>query len=95
MYELTNNLFSFTDLYESVGKELLQVMTDNENPKQKIKIIQDFLLKQLRKNDRNNAIINYSVNFISSLHGLASIKQLERTTGYSKRYLDLLFKNHL
>jgi AraC-like DNA-binding protein len=70
-------------------------MLENENPKQKINIIQEFLLNRLKSSERNNLILNYSVNFISSLHGIASIKQLEKKTGYSKRYLDILFKNHL
>ncbi len=95
MYELTNNLFSFSELYGTEGKELLQRMMNDEDPKQKINIIQGFLIEQLKAGEKNNSIVNYSVNFISSLHGLASIKQLEKKTGYSKRYLDLLFKNHL
>jgi AraC-like DNA-binding protein len=95
MYELTNNLFSFSELYGTEGKQLLHRMLENENPKQKINIIQEFLLNRLKSSERNNLILNYSVNFISSLHGIASIKQLEKKTGYSKRYLDILFKNHL
>jgi AraC-like DNA-binding protein len=95
MYELTNNLFSFSDLYGESGEQLLHRMQNSESPKQKINVIQDFLISQLRTKERNNFIISYSVNFISSLHGLASIKRLEKKTGYSKRYLDLLFKNHL
>ena len=95
MYELTNTFFSFSDLYGYTGKQLVQKMADTENPREKINVIQDFLFHQLNTNDRNNLLIDYSVNFISSLHGLASIKQLEIKTGYSKRYLDMLFKDHL
>jgi len=95
MYELTNNLFSFSELYGKEGKQLLKLIEENENPKQKINIIQGFLLNQLKSMERNNLILNYSVNFISSLQGLASIKELEKKTGYSKRYLDMLFKNYL
>jgi AraC-like DNA-binding protein len=95
MYQLTNNLFSFSELYEKEGNVLLQMIMNEENPKQKIEIIQDFLLQQLANANHNISIVNYSVNLISSLHGLTTIKQLERKTGYSKRYLDLLFKNYL
>ena len=95
MYQLTNNLFSFSELYGKEGNELLRKMEDEEDPTQKIEIIQDFLVRQIKRDNRNNDIINYSVNFISSLHGLTTIKQLEKKTGYSKRYLDLLFKHHL
>jgi AraC-like DNA-binding protein len=95
MYHLTNNLFSFSDLYGSEGTGLIHKMNDEEKPKQKVKLIQQFLFQQLLKENKSNSILNFSVNFISSLHGLTTIKQLERKTGYSKRYLDLIFKNHL
>jgi len=95
MHEITNNLFSFSELYGTAGKQLLQKMMENETPIQKINVIQDFLIEQLKAKYRNNLIINYSINFISSLQGLSSIKQLEKKTGYSKRYLDLLFKDYL
>ena len=95
MYELTNNLFSFSELYGKDGKRLLEQVVENENPHQKINLIQDFLFNQIQVKQRNNFIVNYAVSFMSSLHGLVSIKELENKTGYSKRYLDLLFKNHL
>ena len=95
MHELTNSLFSFSELYGNKGRQLLGRMMDKEDSKHKMGIIQDFLFEQLTAKGRNNVIVNYSVNFISSMQGLAPIKQLEEKTGYSKRYLDLLFKNHL
>ncbi|TZF83950.1 helix-turn-helix domain-containing protein [Pedobacter sp. BS3] len=95
MYHLTNNLFSFADLYGSEGSDLINKMSDEENPQQKIKLIQQFLFQQLLKENSDNNILDFSVNFISSLHGLTTIKHLEKKTGYTKRYLDLLFKNHI
>jgi AraC-like DNA-binding protein len=95
MYHLTNNLFSFSDLYGSEGNDLIRRMAEEENPKQKAAVVQQFLLRQLSKEKSRNPIVHFSVNFISSLHGLTTIKDLEKKTGYSKRYLDLLFKNHL
>jgi AraC-like DNA-binding protein len=95
MYHLTNNLFSFYDLYGKEGKELMNLLQDEQDPKMKIKLVQEFLFHQMVHETRNNLLIDYSVNFISSLHGLATIKQLEQKTGYSKRYLDMLFKEYL
>lgn len=95
MYEITNTLFSFSELYGKEGRELVQKMVNECNPKLKIKLIQDFLLAQLKEENKYSSIIDYSVQFIASSHGLASIKQLERKTGYTKRYIDLLFKDHL
>ncbi len=95
MYEITNNVFSFSELYGKDGSMLVQKMMNEEDPLQKVKIIQDFLMAQLKEENRYSSIIDYSVHFISSSHGLASIKELEKKTGYTKRYIDLLFKDHL
>lgn len=95
MDDLTNNLLSFSDLYGHAGKELLRQVEDHDDPHKKIDLIQRFLLTQLIANRRTNAIMDFSVNFISSTCGLISIKQLEKKTGYTKRYLDLLFKQNL
>jgi AraC-like DNA-binding protein len=40
-------------------------------------------------------IVDYAINAITSSHGLIGIRELERKTGYTKRYLDLLFKEHV
>ncbi len=95
MYHLTNNLFSFSDLYGAEGKELINRMWDEEQPNEKIRLIQQFLFQQLQKEHESNSILNFSVGFISSLHGLTTIKQLEKKTGYTKRYLDFLFKEYV
>lgn len=95
MHHLTNNLFSFSELYDREGRELIHRVEEEENPKRKIHLIQQFMLRRLLKTNAANSILDFSVQFISSFHGLATIQQLEEKTGYSKRYLDLLFKNHL
>jgi AraC-like DNA-binding protein len=94
MHHLTNTLSSFSDLYDKKGEELLTKMMDMENPRQKIKLIQSFLVERLHTS-ASNSIVNYAVSFISSSQGLASIKELEKNTGYSKRYLDMLFNQYL
>lgn len=94
MYHLTNNVFSFSDLYGKDGRQILTKMTEQEDPRKKIKLIQLFLINQLNKS-YSNPIVNFSVQLITSFHGLTSIKELEKKTGYSRRYLEMLFKDHL
>jgi AraC-like DNA-binding protein len=95
MHEFTNRLFSFAEIFGKQGRELLELMMNNESPQKKIAIIQNFLVKQLREENKNNFIVDYCINNIIQSHGLVEIKELERKTGYSKRYLDMLFKDHL
>jgi AraC-like DNA-binding protein len=93
-YELTNTLLSFADLYGEKGRMLLRRMIDQENPAKKIELIQSFLMERL-KESKHNEVVTYTVNLISARHGMIEVKELERKTGYSKRYLDMLFKEHL
>lgn len=95
MNELANNMFSFSDVYGHIGRELIEMISNEKNPIQKIKIIQDFLIKIIHKTNRDNCIIDYSTEYISSLKGLTTIKELERKTGYSSRYLEMLFNEYL
>lgn len=95
MYELTNKIYSFSDLYGKSGKVLEQQIGNTDAPLAKAERIQDFLISCLQHDNYTNLLIEYSVDLLSSSLGLTEISELERKTGYSKRYLDMLFKKHL
>ncbi len=95
MHELTNRIFSFSDLYGKKGRDLEQEMGNHDSPQAKTELIQNFLINCLGEENKTNLIIDYAVDLLSSTDGLTEIKELERKTGYSKRYLDMLFKQHL
>ncbi len=95
MREFANDLFSFSDCFGQEGTGLRERLSEIENPYGKVDCVQEFLLKQLIKQNRSNSIVDYSINLISQKHGLLKIKELERKTGYSRRYLDLLFRDYL
>lgn len=94
-YEIYNRIISFADIYGSVGRNVIERLTNTENPFSKIEVFQDFLTDIVRVTNRSNPLIDYSVSVIKASSGLIEIKELERKTGYSKRYIDLLFKDHL
>ena len=95
MSDLANDLFSFNDCFGNDGTDLEKQVEDLEDPYDKIQKVQEFLLLKLRSLHRANSIVDYSINLISGSNGLMCIRELERKTGYTKRYLDLLFKDHL
>jgi AraC-like DNA-binding protein len=95
MYQFTNGLFTFADIFGTEGNDLKEQIINEENPQIKINIMQEFLFRRLLSHTSHNSLVSYTVNLITSSNGLTSIKELERKTGYSKRYLDMLFKNHL
>lgn len=93
--EIVNKIYSFTDIYGNSGKNILEQLTNTPKVDDKIAVLQDFLVDIVNMTDRNNGLIDFSVSLIKQTSGLTSIKEMEAKTGYSKRYLDLLFKNHL
>jgi AraC-like DNA-binding protein len=95
MAELANDLFSFSDLFGKSGKELTGRVGEAEDPLRKAAIIQDFLLNALRTANRSNGIVDYTVDLVLTTSGLAEIALLEKKTGYSRRYLGMLFNDHL
>ena len=57
--------------------------------------VQDQLVGLLRKNQRHNVLIEFCVKTLKLADGRMPIRELERRTDYTRRYLDLLFKQHV
>lgn len=71
---------------------------------QRVTFLRDQLIHLLRKNqrsalwrmqERNNDLVAYCVQALKSTHGRIRVRELESRTGFSRRYLDLLFKQHV
>ncbi|MBY0424998.1 MAG: helix-turn-helix domain-containing protein, partial [Cytophagales bacterium] len=94
-FEIRNQIFSFTDIFGHAGRDLLEQLSNTPILEEKIATLQAFLVKIIQWTNRNNELIDYSVQLIKNSSGLYTIKELEDKLGYSKRYIDLLFKDHL
>lgn len=94
-HEIVNKIFSFSDIYGLAGRDLLERLSNTKSLSDKINELQNFLVKIIQLTNRNNTLIDYSVQLIKNSSGLFTIKDLEEKMGYSKRYLDMLFKEHL
>ena len=57
--------------------------------------IQDELARLSGRDHRSNGIVEFCVRILKLTHGRIPIRELERKTGYTRRYLDLLFKQHV
>lgn len=95
LHQLSNSIFVFEELYNAKGKQLQEQIVNEPNPGVKVKVIQDFLFQQLQGNSLSSALVDYSIGLITSSNGLLSIKEIERKTGYTKRYLDMMFLQYL
>lgn len=94
-FEIVNKIYSFTDIYGLAGRDLLERLSNTIKIEDKITELQRFLVNIIELTNRNNTLIDYSVHLIKNSSGIVTIKELEKKMGYSKRYLDMLFKEHL
>lgn len=94
-FEILNKIYSFTDIYGLAGRDLLERLSNTPSLEGKITGLQEFLVNIVNLTNRHNSLVDHSVQLIKNSSGLFTIKDLEERTGYSKRYLDMLFKDHL
>ena len=95
MHEIANRLFSFEDLFGRWGKRIQYSLGEFENPQEKVTFIQNSLIYLLNQNRKDYSLLDFLVNTIIESQGMVEIKTLEDRTGYTKRYLDMLFKEHI
>lgn len=95
MHQLRNNLFSLSDLFGAKGSLLIEQIGNYRQPWQKVEALQNFLIAQLRNNGRTNFVMDFLVNAIQQTSGLIEIGALEQSSGYSRRYLNMMFQDHL
>ena len=95
MYEIANRLFSFEDLFGRWGKRIQYLLGEIKNPQEKVAFIQNSLIYLLSQNTKDYSLLDFLVDTIIESQGMVEIKALEERTGYTKRYLDILFKEHI
>ena len=88
-------IFDSEVLFGRWGRQTRETLCNMEKPEQKVNFIQDELVKLSRRSPRSNGVIEFCVNALKLAHGRMPIKELERKTGYSRRYLDLLFRQQV
>ena len=72
-----------------------KTLCDLERVDQKIHYVQTRLAGLLRNNQGSNSVVDYVVATLRGTGGLTTIKALEQETGYSSRYLEFLFREHV
>ncbi len=95
MVEMTNRLLPADTLFDRWGREVGEILPGLKSMTEKTDFIQSQLAGLLRRNQLRNRIVEYCVGSLKSTNGLTTISDLERQTGYTRRYLELLFRNHV
>jgi AraC-like DNA-binding protein len=92
--EIKNQIHSLEDVLGKTGKQLTEQIANAISVKQKLFFIQQFLLNQLSLYDED-LIFEYCVEKINASKGKITIKELEKKTGYSSRWLNMKFNEKL
>jgi AraC-like DNA-binding protein len=95
MSETSNRLWEANDVFGSWSREVQEAVNNVEGVNEKVSLIQRQLMLLLRKNRVESGAVDYCVDTLRSVAGRVSIRDLERQTGYSRRYLDRLFQQHV
>lgn len=95
MGETANGFFDSDELFGKWGQEVRDHLRNLEKVDQKISFIQDQLVMLLRQKPRRDTVVEFCVQALRSSGGRVGIGELERRTGYSRRYLDVLFKKQV
>jgi AraC-like DNA-binding protein len=95
LHELTDRIYSFEHLFGAWGARLQNRIGDIEQPRDKIALLQTALTNLLRRNKKNYVLLDNSIDLLTQSYGMIRIRDLATQTGYSKRYLDMLFKENV
>jgi len=88
-------IFDSEVLFGRWGRQTRETLGNLEEVEQKVAFIQDALVRLSRTTQQDNRIIDFCVKILKRANGRVPLKELERKTGYSRRYLDLLFKKQV
>jgi len=95
MSETANSLWETGDVFGPWSREVEEAVNNLEGVGEKVAYLERRLTLLLRKNRREPGIVDYCVRALRSADGRMAIRDLERKTGYSRRYLDRLFQQHV
>jgi AraC-like DNA-binding protein len=95
MIETANQSFSFEVILEKWGRNVNETLCNLRNIEDKVDFIQRKLIEIKIKKQLQNPLVKYCVKSLKSTNGLITISELQDKTGYSRRYLEILFKNHI
>jgi len=88
--EVKNQIYQLDDILGPVGKQLEEMVINAPSVRGKIDVVEQFLVKRLMQNN-GDLIFEFCVDKIISSKGRITVKELEKKTGYSSRWLNLKF----
>ena len=95
MSETSNTLCESDCVFGQWGREMQDRLNNLQRLHDKLVCLQEGLTLLLRKHRRQAGIVDYCVSALRTADGRMPIRELEQQTGFSRRYLDRLFRQHV
>jgi len=95
MHEITDRIVSFEEVFGSLGAKLQQIISEAEDPKAKLMLLQAALTQLLQENEKEYSLLDHALDLLEETHGMIRVQELEAHLGYTRRYLDRLFQEHV
>ena len=92
--DIQNQIYPLGDILGNTGKRLTEQIINTTSAQEKIILLQQFLLKQL-SSQNEDLIFEYCIKKIAASKGRIPIKELEKKTGYTSRWLNMKFNDKL
>jgi hypothetical protein len=92
--DIKNQLHSLSDIVGKAGSIIEQRISEAQSIDDKIQLLQQFLFSLFTQREED-PLFEYCVRQIQAAKGSNLIRQLERETGYSSRWLNLKFEERL
>lgn len=92
--ELKNHIFMIDEVFNRAVSEIQEQIANCPRVDDKIELLQKFLLK-LFTHTAPDPIFEYCIQRIQETNGAISIKELEKSTGYSSRWLNMKFQEKI
>jgi AraC-like DNA-binding protein len=89
-----NKAFAFTDIFGASTQFLEEQLANAQTIAKKIVLLQTFLSDRLERQE-GDFVFDYSVQKIINTQGSISLKELERKTGYTSRWLNIKFSEKM
>jgi AraC-like DNA-binding protein len=99
MQEIANRMVSFDELFGAWGARLQTLVGDQEDPQDKIGLLQTALTHLLATNEQAYAYryapLDRALELLIQTHGTMRVAELASHMGYTTRYVDRLFREHV
>jgi AraC-like DNA-binding protein len=95
MSDTANGLWDADEVFGAWSRTAQDLVNNEARVAAKISLIEHQLVLLLNRHRRPPGVVDYCVATLRSTDGRMSIRDLERQTGYSRRYLARLFQQHV